>query len=1020
MPVPKTSLIPILYASAKEKISLRGYADTLVYLPHQGKGKNREGGLVAIRFGAVSEVAQALRTAVEGRLSIHAALPDGSIKLAGKCQKYMSQSSTSYPYTEVLLAPTENVVWEQENYGENGIRRHIKQRTCYLFCPKGDHDQLFARIRAASHMPLVPEFRDYFIDEAQKRGILQPLTTVSCTEQFEAWQLILDRNEKNVAQLLEDGLKSGAITVSDPLPNENAFCAISSLTQYLKTFGPVIAQRIKKRFIPLFDPEQETLSQAVQSVDAYIAARAGYHLYGAQLAVAEAVKRKLDAGRPALIVAECGAGKTKIGAAALAASQLGQGKKFNVVLCPSHLKEKWVRELQETVPNAQALIVDDIAQLRMARAQFEHGQSSVYCVISKENARNGYFRAPAVRWHPAQGVFRCPRCGEPVTRQIRAGSTVYEKPADGTFFLRENTENHRCRSCGSALWGPVHDTAQPFGWAKIGGFGYVFLPHRSIYLPLANEAQAERLNALPTELRECSVIRGPRRYPLSTYIRKKMKGKIDGLIADELHNYNNDSGQGEAMAEIASVSKQFIGMTATLINGYASGIFYLLYRLFSHEMKLDGQNYRDPLGFARTYGVVQQSYEIELDDYQSNRRTRVHKQRDKLLPGVSPLIYTKFLMECAVFLSLMDMGEHLPEYEEIPVELSMSAETGQEYTHIESCYRTLARSNPKLAGRLWSRFLGLLTAYPDQPYGHDPILDPEAKKITVCQPKDTLEPGELHEKDRKILELVRLKIEAGERVLIYVSWVRLDTQEKLLQLLSDAGISTVILRQNVPAQKREKWLADRVAEGVQVLITNPSLVETGLDLNSFTALIFYNINYNLFTLRQAARRSWRINQTAPRIEVYFFFYRHSAQARAIELMATKLSAAGIIEGHISDEGLAALSNIQDLSAQLAKELAQGVQDSMEDVRAIFQRMAFRRAESNQAAENRSGHAPSLLLFPEQMVISNACCNFDTPDENDTPPAPCLHPLAIPSPTLYIPDFTVPTRQLTMFELPNTA
>ena len=60
----------------------------------------------------------------------------------------------------------------------------------------------------------------------------------------------------------------------------------------------------------------------------------------------------------------------------------------------------------------------------------------------------------------------------------------------------------------------------------------------------------------------------------------------------------------------------------------------------------------------------------------------------------------------------------------------------------------------------------------------------------------------------------------------------------------------------------------RVKNGLQVLITEPRCVETGLDLNAFTTLIFYSMGYNLFTLRQASRRSWRINQTAPRVEVY--------------------------------------------------------------------------------------------------------------------------------------------------------
>lgn len=76
-------------------------------------------------------------------------------------------------------------------------------------------------------------------------------------------------------------------------------------------------------------------------------------------------------------------------------------------------------------------------------------------------------------------------------------------------------------------------------------------------------------------------IRGAhRRFPLSTYIKKKLRGRIDGFLCDELHEYNNNSGQGDAMAELYSASRCFVGMTATLINGYSSGIFTCSTALF--------------------------------------------------------------------------------------------------------------------------------------------------------------------------------------------------------------------------------------------------------------------------------------------------------------------------------------------------------------------------------------------------------------------------------------------------------
>ena len=124
-----------------------------------------------------------------------------------------------------------------------------------------------------------------------------------------------------------------------------------------------------------------------------------------------------------------------------------------------------------------------------------------------------------------------------------------------------------------------------------------------------------------------------------------------------------------------------------------------------------------------------------------------------------------------------------------------------------------------------------------------------------------------------------------------------------------------------------------------MLITNPRCVETGLDLNAFTTLIFYSMGYNLFTLRQASRRSWRINQKAPRVEVYMLYYRDTMQAKAMKLMASKLAVAGIIEGTLSEEGLAAMSDVKDLTSQMAKELALGIKDNVEDIASAFKKMA---------------------------------------------------------------------------------
>ena len=125
-----------------------------------------------------------------------------------------------------------------------------------------------------------------------------------------------------------------------------------------------------------------------------------------------------------------------------------------------------------------------------------------------------------------------------------------------------------------------------------------------------------------------------RRYEILAWAsRKKGRYIIEGLIVDELHQYNNKSGQGDAMAELYDTAKKVVGMTATLINGYSSGIFYLLYRIVPSLMKKDGKDYESPTEFDKEYGVIQTTYEEVEQEYNSNRRTVQSRTSTRLLPS---------------------------------------------------------------------------------------------------------------------------------------------------------------------------------------------------------------------------------------------------------------------------------------------------------------------------------------------------------------------------------------------------
>jgi glycine cleavage system regulatory protein len=166
-------------------------------------------------------------------------------------------------------------------------------------------------------------------------------------------------------------------------------------------------------------------------------------------------------------------------------------------------------------------------------------------------------------------------------------------------------------------------------------------------------------------------------------------------------------------------------------------------------------------------------------------------------------------------------------------------------------------------------------------------------------------------------------------VLVYYEWTnRTDIAQKITHMFAENDIKSVVLTSSVTASEREEWIDKQLDKGIDVLICNPKLVETGLDLLSFTTIIFYQVGYNIFTMRQASRRSWRLSQTKD-IKVYFLYYEGTIQAQALSLMATKLQASMAIEGKFSEEGLRAMSNNEDLLTQIANSVVEGIKDTVQ-------------------------------------------------------------------------------------------
>ena len=456
-----SKLIELSYYDPSAQVRLSAYADTLV-LDHDQNGSI----IRAIRFGGYPEMVRAMADAIYGGATIEAAQNDTTRMLQSSLKSYQRQITHDGIYAVATLMTADTVQKDapKEKCGEDEDtnlldmeQMELQPRRCYIFCPTGDQRRLFEELDRKTAAPLIPEFQDYVLNSLRQRGDLRQLEVISLKERIDAWVLDLKPQDQNVVEVLEQGLQSGAIQIPGAVPNmPDGFENVENVTGYLNTFGVTVADRIRNQFMPLFDPAKEPLSDEVLAINDCIMSRVGYSLYDAQLAVAEAVKRQLARKRVALIIAECGSGKTKIGSTALGAlhglwadQKRKDGRKsFGIVMCPSHVTQKWVREIGETLPDTYGMVVRTIRDLNRLYAMYEEGDKSVFAVFSKEQARDGYMRYPAVRWNRRRRAFLCPDCDGVIEMEISEDGSRYTVPADQFFFQKEHKKNHTCPHCG--------------------------------------------------------------------------------------------------------------------------------------------------------------------------------------------------------------------------------------------------------------------------------------------------------------------------------------------------------------------------------------------------------------------------------------------------------------------------------------------------------------------------------------------------------------------------------------------
>ena len=656
-----------------------------------------------------------------------------------------------------------------------------------------------------------------------------------------------------------------------------------NLGEFIDTYKDAIAQRVVESYPPLYRPSEtgHMLPDLLRTP------------LGAQEDAIRGAALSLQTQRGTTVVGEMGTGKTFIGAAAAYMA----GFRRILVLCPPHLTRKWKREVEETVPLARTAIVTSITDLENLRRSV--GSGPLFVVMSRERAKLSYRWKPAVeqRWAVSKGrLVRDEETGEPFQVPCCPACTAQILDKDGVplTYTQLNRRKRVCPHCGSPLW----------------------------------QADGSSL----------------RRYPLADYVKHRMKNFFDLLIGDEIHEYKGrGSAQGIAAGILADVCVKSLSLSGTLMGGYSSTLFHLLFR-FSPEIRTEFGRSEEHRWIKR-YGFEEYTMgkpdDEALEDGRNSRRRRYRKVvRER--PGLVPSALFHIIGN-TVFLRLADVASGLPDYtEQVMLSGMESQEDATGYsqrsaydTVFEELRRKLADALSKGSKRLLSTYLQTLLAYPDGCTRGETVFDPESGDVIVQVPP--LSEEKLYPKEKALVDLVAKERLEGRRVLVYVTHTGTrDITGRMDDILTRHGFRVAVMKADAVApDKREKWVADRVKQGIDVLVCHPRLVQTGLDLIDFPTIVWGEVDYSVYVMRQASRRSWRIGQTRP-VKVVYMSYRNTLQADALKLVAKKLQSSLAVEGELPEDGLAAYGDEgDDLMMALARKIVSGDENEADTVEEVF-------------------------------------------------------------------------------------
>ncbi|QHW35783.1 hypothetical protein GZH47_33355 (plasmid) [Paenibacillus rhizovicinus] len=851
--------------------------------------------------------------------------------------------------------------------------------------------------------PMLEDWQEYIVDTLIADHFYSPLE-VRCYGREHALEAgLLSITERQLEEIITQGIlaqeiyfdPSGSNLMSDGRSEDEGILKdCNGLDDYLTHFAGALGSRIQENTALRFDPMRDRHSEAFYDVNLHANQRGITGLFPPQADTVMGAAKTLIDDRYVFLVCEMGTGKTVMGEVLPYITEAIDQAKRNpdpfrtIVFVPTIMVSKWMREIQDRIPGAKVIEIKsyrDIIPLQHAPYKPE---TIEYYVMSSDVAKADYPIVPVENWRERKGDakqsreegkkarlalhksefyadghlreyvmsgdtgFYCPDCGQP----LKVGKGRNEKMSDVNFYKTRNSSgkmvydrkvaNAYCTNLVATKYMPSHRIKTPGKQMHACGYN-LWQP-----MPLKDKS----LN---------------RKVSPAWFINNRLRrGFFKYLIADEVHEYKSgDTDRANAFGQLVNHTTKQILLTGTLLGGQASDLFYLIARLDSRRLKREGITYNDINGFIERYGVFEHKFRM-VDDWEgaslANTASQTRKKSGRSeKPGVSPQVFSRFLISNCAFLELSDLAQALPRYREEPIFVEMHPDHLAAYRDLEEQVGSQMRSNVAQGGmKHVSTYVNRIYQYADMPFNQSPITyyDDQGRQRTLATPINFSSDDLIPTKYNALTNMIDAQIRRERKTMVYCRFTGVNPVDLYLyNKLKAEGYNVGILRSSgkdydgltMPKQEdREKWLRQMMDKnGWDVLITNPRLVSVGLDLLDFPTIVYYQMDYSTYNYMQSCRRSWRIKQTKD-VEVYTLVYQETMQADVLNHIAKKIDAALALQGKFSEEGLRAMAETGDGINALAKRLMrEGTLDGVDSIEDRWKRINEARDQSMQSVMN---------------------------------------------------------------------